>query len=602
VSSFRCFATSLLGVRSSISFDGFPDPQDGRVYVLVPPHEWVALSGAVPPPPELMSRTLVICAEQPGTPFFEGNHPHAAAAGMVFDISPVSVGEWHRRGIAAERLVLGRTARWTAPRLDGPRDVDIAFLGCSSERRNRLLASYAPLLATRACRILLSDNMRPNHGGVPGFLMGAAKRDLLARTRVLLNVHVGERSYFEHLRAAEAILSGAVLVSEHSEGMEPLVPGIDLICGRAEALGQLAAELVENDELRGAIQASAAARLSEHPLSEAAERLASAAAAIDRRAAPTARGGWCPTPTPAPGAYQPWDTTADADAAATRRAIKQIRLESIETRRRLARLESLLSGGPPGAVEVAARTPAHRSTVPVVSVLVALFNHAHHIEQALDSAARSSLRPTEIIVVDDGSEDDSAATVRRWILANPTVPALLVRHRWNRGLPHARNTALDFARAPLVFVLDADNAVYRYGLERLATALEADPAASFAYGILECFTGTGPAGLMSYAAWEPERLRMMNYVDAMALLRTAEVRGLGGYVTDPRLHGWEDYDLWCGIAERGGHGAAVPEIVGRYRVAEHSMIRSTTQLSNADAFSLLAERHPRLMAGVTLPQ
>jgi hypothetical protein len=94
----------------------------------------------------------------------------------------------------------------------------------------------------------------------------------------------------------------------------------------------------------------------------------------------------------------------------------------------------------------------------------------------------------------------------------------------------------------------------------------------------------------------------MNYVDAMALVRTAQVRDVGGYATDPRLHGWEDYDLWCTIAERGWHGAAVPEIVGRYRVADHSMLRSTTQISNADAFSVLAERHPRLMAGVSLPR
>jgi hypothetical protein len=102
---------------------------------------------------------------------------------------------------------------------------------------------------------------------------------------------------------------------------------------------------------------------------------------------------------------------------------------------------------------------------------------------------------------------------------------------------------------------------------------------------------------VSYAAWDPERLRVMNYVDAMALVRTQALRALGGYVTDPRLHGWEDYDLWCGMANRGWRGVSVPEIVGRYRVAQHSMLRSTTQISNVDAFSVLSERHPRLMAG-----
>ena len=78
---------------------------------------------------------------------------------------------------------------------------------------------------------------------------------------------------------------------------------------------------------------------------------------------------------------------------------------------------------------------------------------------------------------------------------------ILLGHRWNRGLPHTRNTALDFARGPLRPLLDADNELYPHGAERLATALEADPSASFAYGILECFTSAGPAGLISYGPW-----------------------------------------------------------------------------------------------------
>ncbi|HEV7846355.1 MAG TPA: glycosyltransferase [Thermoleophilaceae bacterium] len=589
-----------LGVASSVSLDGYPEASDGRVYVLVPPHEWVALSGAVPPR-DLMARTLVLCAEQPGSSFFEANQPVVEAAGAVFDISPMGVAEWRRRGIAAERFTLGHTVRWAAARLDAHRDVDVAFLGCASERRNRLLASYAPLLAGRNCRFILSDNARPNDGATPGFLVGSDKRALLRSTRVLLNLHVGKPSYFEHLRAVEAMLSGAVLVSEHGLGCEPFVPGSDMLCGRAESLGHMALELVDNDKWRALIQESALARLAEHPLSAAAERLAAAAAEVDRLAPPAPAGAWRPPHAAPPPVPQPQHTTSDPDAAATRRALKQLRLEGIETRRRIARLEANLAGGRRGSVEILERTPSYTAARPAVSVLLALFNHEHHVEEALESVARSSLKNVEIVVVDDGSEDGSAERVRSWLAEHPALPALLVGHRWNRGLPHARNTALDFARAPLSFVLDADNVLYRHGLRRLALAMRADESACFAYGILECFTSSGPTGLLSYVPWDPERLRWMNYVDAMALVRTARVRDVGGYAVDPRLHGWEDYDLWCAIAERGWHGAAVPEIVGRYRVAEHSMLRSTTQISNADAFSVLAERHPRLMAGVHLP-
>ena len=183
----------------------------------------------------------------------------------------------------------------------------------------------------------------------------------------------------------------------------------------------------------------------------------------------------------------------DPDVAVAHRALKQLRLEGIDMRRRLARLETELAGEGRGAVEVVARTPSYASARPDVSVIVALFNHERHIAEALDSVALSTLREAEAVVVDDGSEDGSSGRATEWMAAHPSVPAVLVRHRWNRGLPHAHNTALDFARAPLTFVLDADNVLYPHGLTRLAAALASEPDASFAYGILQCFEARGPA-------------------------------------------------------------------------------------------------------------
>jgi hypothetical protein len=96
-------------------------------------------------------------------------------------------------------------------------------------------------------------------------------------------------------------------------------------------------------------------------------------------------------------------------------------------------------------------------------------------------------------------------------------------------------------------------------------------------------------------------LRTINYVDALALIRLDVLRELRGYTTDLRLYGWEDYDLWCAMAERGAAGVWVPEVVARYRVSPRSMLRSVTEISNTEAFEVLIERHPTLMAGLTPP-
>jgi hypothetical protein len=118
--------------------------------------------------------------------------------------------------------------------------------------------------------------------------------------------------------------------------------------------------------------------------------------------------------------------------------------------------------------------------------------------------------------------------------------------------------------------------------------------------MLEVFDTHGPVGLRSWGPWKPEALRVKNPIDAMALIRRAWLTENGAYTTDIRMHGWEDYDLWCRVAERGGHGVLVPEIVARYRTALHSML-SLTDISVRQAASLLIDRHPNLMRGVVPP-
>lgn len=103
-------------------------------------------------------------------------------------------------------------------------------------------------------------------------------------------------------------------------------------------------------------------------------------------------------------------------------------------------------------------------------------------------------------------------------------------------------------------MLDADNEVYPWCFERLLSVLDGNPGATFAYGMLERFTDAGPVGLASIYPRSPERFRSGNYIDAMAMIRTSALSELGGYRTDPRLYGWEDFDLWCRLAEAGATG------------------------------------------------
>jgi GT2 family glycosyltransferase len=190
--------------------------------------------------------------------------------------------------------------------------------------------------------------------------------------------------------------------------------------------------------------------------------------------------------------------------------------------------------------------------------------------------------------------------VQRWIEQHQHRACRVIRHDLNMGLPAARNTGAEEARTDRLLMLDADNELRRTAMPRLMGALDADPAAGFAYGIIERFSADGPEGLVSSFGWDPVRLRRGNYIDACAMVRRQALTELRGYSTDDRLYGWEDYDLWVRMAEAGWHAAFVPEIIARYRVGPSSMIWEAN-LSTTDAFATLVEHAPRLMAGLRIP-
>ena len=286
---------------------------------------------------------------------------------------------------------------------------------------------------------------------------------------------------------------------------------------------------------------------------------------------------------------------------ATQRRLKDVSLEMIRLRGAIARLEQIVSaGGTPPHQERVHETPAWSSrTAPRVTVLTALHNCAEMTRATLDSLAGSWFRDFEMVVVDDGSTDDSSEVVQEWMRTHAGLPALLVRHPIIRGLGAARNTAVDYARSPYCLTLDAGDEIYPRCLEVLVGTLDALPEPALAYPILEVFGTTGSfvaAGgdhLLNFFGWEPGRLLHFPRVDTIAIIRTEQLRELGGFATEIGLSGWEDYDLWCRIADRGWRGQLVPQILGRYRVSPARV----AGLSDIPPVTELTERSRRLLAG-----
>jgi len=230
-----------------------------------------------------------------------------------------------------------------------------------------------------------------------------------------------------------------------------------------------------------------------------------------------------------------------------------------------------------------------------ISVVIPTYNRAELLAKTLRSIERQSLAPAEVIVVDDGSTDDTD----RLLAAGKAIVVSNPGGGW--GPARARNAGLNRASGEFVAFVDSDDLIPPEAFRALHRALTDAPEAPFAYG-------RGLAALETNGDWQqqgliaptPEEMRkplqslfVRNRVPASgALVRAEAARSVGGY--DVSIVWSEDHDFWLRLSMRAA-GVYVPELVCVYR--RHLGNRHTPLASgdeSIDYVTRIAEVDPRL--------
>jgi glycosyltransferase involved in cell wall biosynthesis len=212
-------------------------------------------------------------------------------------------------------------------------------------------------------------------------------------------------------------------------------------------------------------------------------------------------------------------------------------------------------------------------TAPLVSVVLSVRNGAADLPKAIDTILTQTFVDFELIAIDNGSTDGTAA-----VLDAISDPRVSVVHQDDRGLPAALNRGISLARGRYVARQDHDDRARPTRLEKQVTFMEQHADCAMVGTRAEIWVGDTPTGRVhdhptDDAALRFELLFDNPFVHSSMMIRRSALDAVGGYATDPARQPPEDYELWSRLARR--HRIAnLPERLTIYREVPKSMSRS----------------------------
>jgi glycosyltransferase involved in cell wall biosynthesis len=205
--------------------------------------------------------------------------------------------------------------------------------------------------------------------------------------------------------------------------------------------------------------------------------------------------------------------------------------------------------------------------LPLVSVVIPCYNQGHFLEEAIQSAKNQTYSNIEIIIVNDGSTDNTSTMLK-------SLNGIKYVEQANLGLPNARNRGTTESNGKYVIFLDADDLLYPDAVEKNIYRLMQDPSLAFVSGRYTRINEMGEEWHSRYHQINKDHYVEMlqtNYIgNPAAVLYTRWILDIYPFDNSIKIKGCEDYDHYLKIT-RMYTVAHHHEFISIYRKHEHNM-------------------------------
>lgn len=226
-----------------------------------------------------------------------------------------------------------------------------------------------------------------------------------------------------------------------------------------------------------------------------------------------------------------------------------------------------------------------------VSVVVPCWNYAHYLPECIDSLVHQTYPVREIIVVNDGSPDNTSEVTKQLIEKYPDQRIVLVEKE-NGGLSSARNAGIAVATGEYIMCLDADDKLVPAGIAEHVKLLDDEwiiaQCALMEFGERHIMmTPTTPTGLV--------RIMKSNTVYCNAIFSRRMWHEVGGFDESETMRlGLEDWEFWIRMLEAGCKVRTSEFVALRYRVHGNNMTKMTTHPNHQKLYRYIYEKHQEL--------